>query len=790
VRTIILTDPFATTADTRPWRERGRWPAEWIALPKAKPPCVVAYRLRITQAVAETARVHVCADERYELFLDGARIGRGPERGCPDLWYYESYDLALAAGEHTLVALVWSLGSLAADAQMSVRHGFLLAAEGAIGSALSTGRAVWQAKQLAGYGFVSPGPAKWRGHRVRIDGSSFDWGFERGAGDGWRPVVAVEHAAGRIHDWEITPRHRLVPATLPPQLDRLMCVGGLRCLQATGSLDTLALPVHAAEHLAGEAGAWDALLGGTGAVTVAPHTTRRAIVDLREYYCAYPELVTSGGAGGEVRVQWAEALRHTPDPWVHEKGHRDEVEGKFFAGFGDSFLPDGGSGRGFTSLWWNAGRYLEIAVRAADEPLVIEHFSLRETRYPLEMISRFESDEPRLARITPILVRGIQMDAHETYLDCPYYEEMMYAGDTRLEMLCTYVMTRDERLPRKALRLFDASRRPDGFTQSRFPCRLLQVIAPFALWWIGMVRDYAFWRGDPALVAELMPGVRQTLEAFQRYLGADGLLHAPEGWNTLDWVPSWEAGMPPDANTGVSGLLNWQLVYALALVADLEARLGEAEQAARYRRQANQLAARATAAFWDDKRALLADDLARRHYSEHTQCMALLSGVLAPELRERIGNALLHAPDIERTTIYFSHYLFETCRELGRVAAMFERFGLWYDLAERGFRCPVESPEPSRSDCHAWGSHPLYHFFATILGVRPTALGFGAVEIRPQLGPLTRAVGVLVHPAGEIVLELRVEDGQVRGSVTLPDGVFGRLLVNGEERALGGTVVW
>jgi alpha-L-rhamnosidase len=789
MRTIITADPFATPSDARPWRERGRWPAEWVALPAAAPPCVVAYRLQFTLAEAVATCVHVCADERYELFVDGARIARGPERGCPDLWYYESYDLTLPAGDHTFLALVWSLGPLAAEAQMSVRHSFLLAAEGEHGATLNTGRGAWEAKQLGGYGFVPPGPAKWRGHRVRIDGAAFDWGFERGGGDGWLPAVATEHAAGRVHDWEITPRHRLAPATLPPQIDRPVQAGALRCLQAATSLDTLTLRVRGAEHLAGEEAAWQALLAGTGTVTIAPHTTRRAIVDLGEYYCAYPELVTSGGAGGEVRVQWAEALRHTPDPWVHDKGHRDEVEGKFFAGFGDAFLPDGGHGRHFTSLWWNAGRYLEIAVRAGDEPLVIERFGLRETRYPLENESRFECDEPRLARITPILVRGMLMDAHETYADSPYYEELMYAGDTRLEMLCTYVMTRDERLPRKALRLFDASRRPDGLTQSRFPCRVLQVIAPFALWWVGMVRDYAFWRGDAALVAELMPGVRQTLEAFRRSIGPDGLLHAPEGWNTLDWVPNWEAGIPPDGNAGVSGLMNWQLVYVLTLAADLEARLGETEQATRYERQARELAARATTAFWNDARGLLADDLAQRHFSEHTQCMALLSGVLAPELRRRIGESLLAAQDIERATIYFSHYLFEVYRELGRVDAMFERFGLWYGLAEQGFKCPIESPEPSRSDCHAWGSHPLYHYFATVLGIRPASLGFGEVEVRPQLGPLTRASGVLVHPAGEIAVELRVEAGQLRGSVTLPEGLTGWLVVNGEARLLRGATV-
>ncbi|MCB0149737.1 MAG: hypothetical protein KDE01_19095, partial [Caldilineaceae bacterium] len=84
---------------------------------------------------------------------------------------------------------------------------------------------------------------------------------------------------------------------------------------------------------------------------------------------------------------------------------------------------------------------------------------------------------------------------------------------------------------------------------------------------------------------------------------------------------------------------------------------------------------------------------------------------------------------LTRTTIYFTHYLFETYRLLEQPAALFERLGLWFDLAAQGFKTTPEQPEPSRSDCHGWGAHPLYHFFATLLGIRPSAPGFGQVEI-------------------------------------------------------------
>lgn len=49
-------------------------------------------------------RLHVSGDERYELWIDGARCGRGPERGDRTIWRFETYDLELTAGEHLLTA--------------------------------------------------------------------------------------------------------------------------------------------------------------------------------------------------------------------------------------------------------------------------------------------------------------------------------------------------------------------------------------------------------------------------------------------------------------------------------------------------------------------------------------------------------------------------------------------------------------------------------------------------------------------------------------------------------------
>ncbi|MFC1466946.1 MAG: alpha-L-rhamnosidase C-terminal domain-containing protein [Candidatus Brachytrichaceae bacterium NZ_4S206] len=786
-RILITEDPFLPLNTGKPWRERGLWPASWITHPRARPPFVAAFRKQFTLDQAATIRIHISADQRYQLYLDGRRIGQGPERGAPDLWFYESYDLALDPGAHVLVARVWHWGEHAPQAQMSVTPGFLLAAEGEWQAALSTGLSAWECALLDGYTFGQFERIPWKGGNTYLDGRAYPWGVEHGHGANWTPAQTLRRAMARRLDWELPPQHILAPASLPPIIDEARRVGVVRFAANVETLDTRDIPIRSADHDAEAAAEWQRLVSGEGEARIPPRATRRILIDLQDYFLAYAEITVSGGAGAIIRIRWAEALNRGTNLWRGDKGQRDDIEGKFVLGNGDQYISDGGARRAFAPLWWSAGRYVEVVIQTLDEPLTVNALIFRESRYPLDMESAFEASDERLNEIMPILARGIQCTANETYFDGPHWEEIMYLGDTRLEALCTYVMSRDDRLPRKALRMFDVSRLSSGLTQSRYPCSLLQIIPPFSLWWVLMAHDFALWRGDAPFVRSLMPGVRAVLEGYARWIGDDGLLRAPEGWNFMDWAPAWhaEAGAPPDGVDGVSGLLNWHYVYALTQAAALEAMLGETAMAARWRAQAKRLAQAASAAFWDESRGLMADTLARDRFSEHTQCMAVLSGQIDARRRRRVLRGLLGDPDLERCTIYFSFYLFEALRALNRADAILDRLQLWFDLKANGLRTPVEQPEPTRSDCHGWGSHPLFHYFATILGIRPAAFGFGAVEIRPQLGRLTRASGRLVHPRGEIAVDFHVEDGRVRGTVRLPAGVRGVLIANGERQEMG-----
>ncbi len=762
------------------WQPQGRWHAHWIRGSVKYPPVVTLFHLTLTLDAPAQIPLKVSGDERFEFYVNGTCVVRGPDRGDGSMWHYHTVNLDLPAGSHHLAALVWSLGDDAAFAQMGKAHGLIVAADGSWAERIDTGHAAWQSAVIDSYTFVSPKQAWGTGSNIIFDANRHPWGWQLGQNVAWQPCVRVYHGEDSLVDYELGSGKHLKPAPLPAMRHDARRLGIVRHIDGVSMAESEDVRVSATNHQVVQVAGWQALLDHDTPLIIAPHQQVRVIVDIDEYVCAYPHLVLSGGNGAQVRVHWDEALTTTPDAkeWFRQKGNRNDIEGKFYRGVGDLFIANGAAHVPHTTLWWQAGRYLEICVQTGANALTIEQLRVHETGYPFQFSGTFDCDDQRLTQITPMMQRVLQMCAHETYMDCPYYEQLMYIGDTRLEALVTHVLTSDDRLPAKAIRLFHASRLPTNLTQSRYPSRVQQIIPTFSLWWIAMLHDTAYWRPQLALVRDMLPAVRNILDAFLAGQRPDGLINPPPGWNFVDWVPGWQGGLPPTAHADPCATINWQLVYTLHRAAELEEYAGDAILATRWRQQATHIRTAIEAHFWDAQAGVYRELLAPATLvTEHAQCLAILSGVLDDTRITTLAHSLRTHANLAQTTIYFSHYLFEAYRVVGAIDLLFERLKLWFTLHELGFKTTMEMPEPSRSDCHAWGSHPYFHYHATLVGVRPSAPAFASVRVTPQLGPLQRVSAVTPHPAGAIHSTFWRDHGVIRGRVQLPAGVSGEIVL-------------
>jgi len=563
---------------------------------------------------------HVSADERYELFLDGKRIARGPDRSDVEHWSYSTYEVDLVKGKHCIEALCWDVGPLAPLAQLSFRGGFILKADGDYNSKLTTGKADWQVARLNGLDLTPP-----------VEGSIFGVGGEltaRGSGPQWKDgsYVKAEVVRGPVRKspyGEGVAGWKLFPSTLPDRLDREVRTGRAVALGAGIPDRKTAIGEENAKNP--DLAKWQALLDGKGDVSVQANTELYLLWDLDNYYCAHPVCEISGGEGSRITWGWAEALYK---PNSNAKGNRNEFTGKNFRGMVDTFIADGGCGRLFSTHWWRAGRYCMITVRTGTSPLTFNRLALNEVRYPLENSGSFDAGDADLKGVIDVGVRGLQMCSHETFMDCPFYEQLMYDGDTRLEMLTTDILTADDRLVKRGIELFDFSRRNWGFVNERFPSYVPQHSPTFSMIWALILNDYAYWRNDKAFVRARAVGLRSMLEHFEPYVNSDGLLENLPGWPFMDWVPGWNTGNAPEGK-GLSSLNNLLYVYALQKSAEVEDWLGEPLLAQRLREKAKRTAEAVRARFWDEERGLVADTVDRKNWSEHAQCLALLTDTIS-----------------------------------------------------------------------------------------------------------------------------------------------------------------
>jgi hypothetical protein len=564
---------------------------------------------------------------------------------------------------------------------------------------------------------------------------------------------------------------RLFPSNLPDQTWDEARTGKIRAVIPGGYQKGQLVQ---AEHVHSErATDWTAFLNDKKEIAITAGERVSVLIDLGDYYCAYPVLRLRGR--GKVDVEWAEALFGVDADGQRSrfKGKRDEVLGKAFEGLLDRFHHESDGSHVYRPGWWRAGIYVMLSFEAGDKPLIAEDFHLIECRYPLEREGRFASDSAEIDGTIPLMLRGMEMCMHETYMDCPFYEQMMYVGDTRLEMLTAGVISRDERLTKRGIELYDWSRWLWGMVMEHYPSKTPQLCPTFSNIWVSLVNDFAWWHEDADFVKERLFGVRGVLEMARQFMGRDGVLEKLPGWKWTDWVPAWTTGVPPGALDDISCIQNLFYLQALLHAAELEENFGEAIMAQRNRAEAAALATRIVELFWVEERGLLAEDRERRNFSQHSQCLAILHDVLKGERADRAFKAALEDKDLAPVSVYFSYYLFETFRKKRRPDLVLEKMDYWKQMVRDGFKTPLEQPEPSRSDCHAWGSHPYFHFHATLCGIRPDAMHFSKVRIAPQPGSLKRLECRTPHPKGFIELDLTFEGGECRGSVRLPEGAPG-----------------
>ena len=437
-----------------------------------------------------------------------------------------------------------------------------------------------------------------------------------------------------------------------------------------------------------------------------------------EYVIAYGEYEFSGV--GEVRLRWIEPGCDPADVTPEFLATRKPGSAfRCLSGPGDRFRVSGQRIH-WHDYHWHAGRTLEMTFFG---DVKLESARFFQTGYPLKL--RRNLEVPGDAALTRLLKRSwhtIECCSAETTMDCPYYEQLQYIADTRLQALGIYAVSDDVRLIEKALRQFAEGQLESGAMCCRYPSREAPGYVPktgelyrlhipaFTAFWIQLVHDHASLRRNDELTRRLLPSARRAAAYLEHCIGEDGLLHVP-GWNFIDWVDDWNAGFPPGCRNGEGCTLNLIFIRSLRDLADLERVFGTPENREHALQAATTLEKQVRTHYFIAERGCFAENLERDCVVERAQIWALLA------LGETAVIPALEAENLTECGIAFSFYYLTACREFGLETLFRKRFEKYLQTAA----APELRTMPElflndwwlRSNCHAWGAHALHWQFGT-----------------------------------------------------------------------------
>lgn len=770
---ICLFNPFQILAQKEDLTQV--WNAKWIMPQNAPAKEYAVHHFRKTfelEEIPEKLIIHSSGDNRYQLFVNEQMLTWGPLRGDLRHWHYESTDMApyLKKGKNVIAAVVLNYGSHPPDAQLSVQTGFLLAADDKQHRFLNTNQQ-WKAIHNPAYTPSLVDKSQVNGYygagsKELVDGNQYIWDWQKidYNDKAWENAFVIENAYAKTcrwaSRWKLSPRN-LAQEVLKPERFKTVRIK-----------ENIQIP----KNFPAQNARW----------SIPPHTKGSFILDRGYLTTAYPVITLSKGKNARIKFTYVEAP-YIGNPKQKEKGNRNEVKDKNFIGVFDQFIADGGENRIFKPLWWRAFRYVKVEIETQEETLDVDDISLIHSAYPFEQKANlsFPNQEnivntQLINQVIEIGDRTMKACAHEHFMDCPYYEESQFEGDTRVEALVSYYNYGDPALGKQAIEQFSWSINDEGFLSARYPTNSLYYIPNFSIYWIGMLYDYMMLYDDPKFIQAKLPVSRVIMDYFADNERTNGTLERLDYHQFIDW--SFKAGEPPFNNQGYSAMVDLNYLLALQWAKALEESFGNEYYANLYTMKADRLKQSIKKLYWNEGIGLFTDIPNEvNKLSQHSNCLAIITGLVKGDKAQQIMNKVLQQENLTQATLYWQFYKFEALHQSGLGDEYLNLLDAWEAVIHLGVTTWPETGPNSRSECHAWGSSPNYHLLKILAGIQSDSPGFKKIKIAPYLGKLNAINVDFPHHLGFIKMNLQKENKMLQGEVELPEGTQGTFLWNGNE---------
>jgi alpha-L-rhamnosidase len=721
----------------------------------------------------------ITADQSYQLYVNGAFVGRGPARGYQSHWPYDEIDIArwLVPGRNLLAIRAFNPGYSNFQYLTEGYAGLLVAANWG-GGRLNTD-ATWKCIRQPGvrHDMTRTSLQLFAEENFDARACPLDWMNSEFDDSTWKSIVKTQKPG-------CLPWASLEPRGIPNMFEEAWRPGTVigtaegECGAGWEDAHNLYLlrqnedhthvPVSAALDTPAVADAPAGLFAaGLEIPATGPGCFRSYLLDVGKPVVGNFSLQIGGARGGEViDLVYTEVIDQA----------KLEPELKF---------PDGSRCAFANRLTCRAGRtehmfyhpfgfrHVMIVVRNSTVPLHIAP-CLRRTGYPLVRRGSFQSSDRVLEQIWQTCAWSQQNCMMDAYVDTPWREQAQWWGDARVQAWNTFHLSGDARLFRRGIYQIGAQTTADGVTYGHAPTMGHNCVLPdFTLIWIMTQWDYYWQTGDLEPFRAHRAVVERALAYFETHTGKDGFVHYdPRYWLFLDWTT-----LPLD---GASSVYNLWLLLALERLAAMHRLTRDIPAAKRCEKWARSLRTHLKPLV--NRQGLMRDGLNAKgkiipSTSPHAQTLALMAN-LAPASDAVMEKFLLDylADDSGHTakpSAYWITYVYSLLAQRGHGATVVAHLRpRWEPMVAYGstFELFRDHPEFQISHSHAWSAHPLFHLMQIIGGVRQAAPLWKQVEFAPVF--VGESGGCTVPtPAGPITSAWRREGAGVHVELALPRGI-------------------
>ncbi|RSL44316.1 hypothetical protein CEP54_014742 [Fusarium duplospermum] len=670
------------------------WVPEWVdsSTQNTAGRLVKFFRSFTLTSPPSQALLHFTADTRYKLLVNGTRVAVGPARSSPLIWYYDTLDIApyLTTGENEICFVV-------------IRY-----------FASSRGGMPFERTSLPGltvFGSVSSDA-----NEISLDSK-----------EGWQAVVdeSILFPMGLIDDVflhiseRITPSERAAPVT--PKAYNMKTLNGellpwrLRPREIPMPEQT---PVGVTTIRSCDSDtasdSWASFLSENKALDLAAGTHHTLQLQADVHSTAFLRWSFQANKASQIRfkITYSEGYELEPRsyPFFRTKADRLDSKDAYLIGPYDDVAIDVPASQTITyePFWFRTFRVLQLEVTVGPEPIKLLSFKADQVNYPLAVKAFWsQPGDTHSGQMWDVSIRTMRNCMFDGYSDCPFYEQL------------------------------------------QFPSHVPQIIAGFSLYWVLQVCDHHLFFGDTPYSRSFLPRIDGVFEFFDSHIDDLGLVSGlPEDvWQYVDWVTAWGAtDENPDKGVPTSGRKSnrhtyFSMLYAYVLkqAAKLVRNVGRPGHADEYESRAASVT-KATQTHCFDGRFFTdstADIAGQDVYSQHCQVFAILCGAAQPEDHSRLLTEAFSDPRFFKCSYVMQFYALRAFAIAGDNT--YETYWgrvwePWKKMLANNMSTWEEDDVRQRSDCHAWGSVPVYEFCTEVAGIQPRLPGSKGILFKPRLG--------------------------------------------------------